>query len=173
MNELNNVEPKIKKGFIKNNSSKFLQVFAIIIAIVLVLVVFVSDFDFLSNNKNSIKQSATFEEYVLNLESKISQTISNIEGVGKATVTITFESNIEKTFAYESVTQTSTGVITEELILYKGEPIVLKEITPKVKGVVVVAKGATNAMVRLNIIRTIQILLDVTYDKIEVFTYKV
>ena len=48
----------------------------------------------------------------------------------------------------------------------------LKEIMPEIKGVVVVAKGASNAVVRLNIVRTVQILLGVTYDKIEVFTFK-
>lgn len=173
MNEEKHLEPKAKKGLIKNNSSKLLQVLAIVISIVLVLVVFVADFDFLKDDSGTTTKVSNFEEYVLNLENKISKTISNIEGVGKATVTITFESNIEKTFAYESITETSTGATKEELILYKGEPIVLKEITPKVKGVVVVAKGATNAVVRLNIIRTIQILLGVTYDKIEVFTYKI
>jgi len=173
MNEVNELEPKIKKGIKKNPSAKLLQVLAIVIAIVLVLVVFVSDFDFLNNDNNVSTKINNFEEYILNLENKISQTISNIEGVGKATVTITFESNIEKTFAYETITEASTGTTTEELILYKGEPVVLNEIAPKVKGVVVVAKGAANAVVRINIIRTIQILLDVTYDKIEVFTYKI
>lgn len=57
-------------------------------------------------------------------------------------------------------------------MLYKGEPIVLKEEMPEILGVVVVAKGATNAAVRLNIVRTVQVLLGVTYDKIEVFAYK-
>ena len=37
---------------------------------------------------------------------------------------------------------------------------------------IMVAKGATNAAVRLNIVRTVQVLLGVTYDKIEVFAYK-
>jgi len=157
----------------KNLTSKLLQCLAIAIALLIVVAVFFSDIDFLSIGKSDSTQNInTFEEYVFNLENKIENTISNIDGVGKVSVSITFDSGIEKTYAYETIKETSNGVISEELILYKGEPIVINEIMPSIKGVVVVAKGASNAVVRLNIIRTIQILLGVTYDKIEVFTFK-
>ena len=40
----------------------------------------------------------------------INETIANLEGVGKVSVSITFESSIEKKYAYESVTETSNGI---------------------------------------------------------------
>ena len=167
----NNIKPISKKSLL-SPSGKFLQLTGILIAIVVVFVIFFSDFNIFETNTKSSETINSFEEYVLNLEAKVANTIKDIEGVGNAPVAITFESNVEKIFAYETITETSNGLTSQELILYKGEPIVIKENMPLIKGVVVVAKGATNAVVRLNIIRTVQILLGVTYDKIEVFAYK-
>lgn len=166
------LKPSYGKSVFKKNSVKFLEILAVVVICAVVLVVFLSDFDLFSKQETTAAEVETFGEYINNLETKLANTISNIEGVGKATVAITFESGIEKTYAYETISETSNGLTTEELILYKGEPVVLKEIMPVIKGVVVVAKGASNAVVRLNIIRTVQILLGVTYDKIEVFTFK-
>ena len=178
MNEIRNdafnetTENKKLFKFKRNFSSKFLQLFAIIIAIIIVFLIFFSEFDFFDKPTTNSKTINSFQDYVYGIEKKVEETIANLEGVGKVSVSITFESSIEKKYAYESVTETSNGITTEELLLYKGEPIVINEIMPEIKGVVVVAKGASNAVVRLNIIRSIQILLGVTYDKIEVFNYK-
>ena len=157
----------------KRKSAKFYEIIVAIVICVVVILFFFSDLNFFSNDSDdTYSGSQTFQEYVLSLESKLEKTITNIEGVGKVSVAITFESGIEKNYAYEVIKETSNGYTTEELLLYKGEPIVLKEIMPEIKGVVVVAKGASNAVVRLNIVRTVQILLGVSYDKIEVFNYK-
>ena len=160
------------KTVFKKSTVKFLEILIAVVICAVVLVVFLSDFNLFDKQETATTTLETFGDYVNNLEAKLANTISNIEGVGKATVAITFESGIEKSYAYETITETSNGLTTEELILYKGEPVVLKEIMPEIKGVVVVAKGASNAVVRLNIVRTVQILLGVTYDKIEVFTFK-
>lgn len=165
---------KKKKTFGKLTSSKFLEIFIIVVVCVVALLIFANQFDFLGNEAKGTAQQQTvdFDTYVFNLENKLAQTISDIEGVGKATVAITFVDSGKKVYAYENVIETSGGLLEQELVLYKGEPIVLKEEMPEILGVVVVAKGATNAAVRLNIVRTVQVLLGVTYDKIEVFAYK-
>ena len=41
-----------------------------------------------------------------------------------------------------------------------------------VKGVVIVAGGADNAVVKLNILRAVTVLLDVDYNRIEIIKYK-
>lgn len=163
-----------KKRVGKRFSSKFLEVFIVVVVCVIALLIFTEQFDFFGGDTENVDNGTAvdFETYVSNLENKLVQTISNIDGVGKTTVAITFADSVKKIYAYETVAETSGGTEERELVLYKGEPIVLKEEMPEILGVVVVAKGATNAAVRLNIVRTVQVLLGVSYDKIEVFAYK-
>ena len=51
-------------------------------------------------------------------------------------------------------------------------PVVLKEIYPEVKGVVVVAEGAGNAEVREKITRAVSVLMDIPVHRVQVFERK-
>jgi len=50
-----------------------------------------------------------------------------------------------------------------------NEPIVLKEIEPVVRGVIVVAEGAADVTVKLDLQRAVRAVLDIPLSKIEVF----
>ena len=50
-----------------------------------------------------------------------------------------------------------------------NEPIVLKEIEPVVRGVIVVAEGAADIEVRLDLQRAVRAVLDIPLSRIEVF----
>ena len=50
-----------------------------------------------------------------------------------------------------------------------GKPVLIAEKFPEIQGVVIVAEGAGNAAVKLEIIRAVQALLEVPNEKIEVF----
>ncbi len=165
-----NKEKTLNKNVKVKKPAKLLEIGIAIVLCAVVLVIFLSNFDLSDWGGKKKGQGSGFEQYVIALEDKIASIISDIEGVGKASVAITFETGVEKIYAYET-TNTSTGSITE-IVLYQGEPIVLKELAPIIKGVVVVAKGASNAVVRLNIVRTVQTLLGIPYNQIEVFTHK-
>jgi len=128
----------------------------------------------------------------ISIESKLEKVLSQIAGVGKVSVMITYVSGSEKVPAYDiRKSENSTDekddrggsrVITqrdsEEKVAYEEiqsgtkKPIILKEKEPEVKGVVVVADGAAEPVVKENLIRAIQTLMDVPIHKVQVFDGK-
>jgi len=102
---------------------------------------------------------------------------------------ITLNGEIERVVAYSndeknsssSNTTTSgatnssnTSTISKEPILItvngRTEPLVLYEIMPSIKGIVIVATGADNVRVKLDILKAVQALLNVESSQVEIFT---
>ncbi len=114
--------------------------------------------------------------------------LSKIKGAGKVEVMITYVSGNE---AIPAVDVNSSESNTQEKdkeggtrnikesnrqnsIVYEEnqgvkKPFVVKELMPKVKGVVIVADGAGDAEVKMDLTRAAQALLDVAAYKIQVF----
>ncbi|NMB96558.1 MAG: stage III sporulation protein AG [Clostridiaceae bacterium] len=122
------------------------------------------------------------------LEEKMEEILSQIKGVGKVSVMITYEAGYEKVPAYDqnenrSATQeednnggkrTITQSNSDSKIAYEEQsgtkkPIILKELEPRVKGVVVVAEGAGEPVVKENLIKAVQALVDIAPHKVQVF----
>ncbi|MEG1706270.1 MAG: hypothetical protein RR291_02110 [Clostridia bacterium] len=164
-----------KKGniFDKLKNVKNKEIIIAVVLCVIVLIIFAYSFikpTSASNNKTNL----SFSEWNNNLEVKLSDTISCIKGVGTASVAISYKTGVEQIFAYESYKQTTGNVTTEknEIVTSQGIPVVIKEIAPQISGVVIVAKGAGNAVVKMQIIEAITTLLNVDSDCVQVFTYK-
>lgn len=120
---------------------------------------------------------------------RVERILSQIEGAGKVSVMVTYYSSKELVPAQDlkktgSTTQErdsgggtrsirqddyQSNIVFEDGDEGKKRPVVLKELMPEVKGVVVVAEGAGNAIVRENLIRAVQVLMDVPIHKIQVF----
>ena len=56
----------------------------------------------------------------------------------------------------------------EEVASVSGEALIIKENQPKVRGVIVIAEGASSIAVRNSILSAVMTLLDVTADKVEI-----
>lgn len=120
------------------------------------------------------------KEYVTDLEQKLTSLIGSIKGAGQTKVMVTIESGPEIKVANtveEKTTTTSSGttvtVVTNPIIIEQnGEqiPLILMEVVPKVKGVIVVSEGASNAKVKLDIYTAIKALLDIPSGNIEIFS---
>ncbi|NSW91350.1 MAG: stage III sporulation protein AG [Firmicutes bacterium] len=126
------------------------------------------------------------------MEEKLESILSQIAGAGKVSVMITYVSGSEKVPAYdtrrsendthEEDNSGGSRIITqrdiEEKIAYEEvqsgtkKPIILKEKSPEVKGVVVVADGANEPVVKENLVRAVQTLMDVPPHKVQVFMRK-
>lgn len=125
-------------------------------------------------------------------ERKLEELLSGMSGAGKVQVMITYYNGIEKITAYDIKKSSSE---TEEIDSEGGKrtiieseyesttlyedvssgislPVVLKEIYPEVKGVVVVAEGAGNAEVREKITRAVSVLMDIPVHRVQVFERK-
>ena len=53
-----------------------------------------------------------------------------------------------------------------------SKPVILMELAPEIEGVIVVAGGADDVNVKLNIYKLLQAILSISSDKIQVFAGK-
>ncbi|MCX7710357.1 MAG: stage III sporulation protein AG [Clostridia bacterium] len=123
------------------------------------------------------------------LEKQVADILSQINGAGKVDVMITYISGKEVVPAFDEkksengTEERDTGGGTrnirqndqENKIAYEEQqggvkkPIILKEKMPEVKGVVVVAGGASDAEVKEKLSKAVQVLLDVPIHRVQVF----
>lgn len=132
------------------------------------------------------------ETYTAYLEDRLNRTLSQIEGAGEVKVMITLKSSAEKVLDkdtesdQETVTEEdsqggtrqSSKTSKKENTVYRtdsesnsqgsGSPYVSKELSPKIEGVVVIADGGENAVVKENISSAVQALFDIEPHKIRI-----
>jgi stage III sporulation protein AG len=132
-----------------------------------------------------------FRDYEQAYESRMRDILQNIVGVGEVEVMVTIDSTeemyVEKNtkdtqqVTGEKDTNGATRNITEvtrsgEVVLYQvsggQQPLVLKYIKPKIRGVVVVARGAENVTVKRMITEAVERGLDVPPHRISVLPRK-
>lgn len=111
------------------------------------------------------------------MQSDFTEILQNIDGAGKVKVLITYSSSVEKIPA-KSVKDSSDQRLNadgdsenssskDEQIEGGGE-VILKEVLPKVEGIVVVAQGAKDEKVKGNLIATAKVLTNLPDYKIQV-----
>ncbi len=129
----------------------------------------------------SIYDSGDYQE---ELEKRLEEILSKMDGVGKVKVMITLEASskevVEKDWSTSQSTnqndmeiQTGTSVSKEETTVYADTnagniPYVIQEIYPEVEGVLVVAEGGDNSYVNLAITDAIQALFGIDVHKIKI-----
>lgn len=166
----------------KIKSIKHIELIIVAIFVLVLGCIFFSS----SNTSNEVNLNIGdgLEEYGNNLEQKLTNVISKINGVGEVSVMITFDGRITYEYATESEEITTSSTITsgtntkttknEKVIIVnqngKNTPLIVREIYPDVAGVLVVASGAESVAIRLNIISAVQTLLGVEDWKIQVLS---
>lgn len=126
------------------------------------------------------------EEYTAYLEGKLKTMLESVGGLGEVEVMITLESSeeriVEKDMTAErsqteeqdseggtrTVSSSNTGYQTVYQDGSQGAPFVVKTITPKVEGVLVVAEGAEKGNMSSEITQTAQALFGVEAHKVKV-----
>ncbi len=144
--------------------------YLIVIILVGVLFMIIPSSD---DNKKEITKNETFS---INYEDDLEEILSQISGVGDAKVMLTYSSSFEKSIAYEknineNEKKDGDSVINEtssqnNVVLSNGEPFVIKEIYPKIQGVIVVSKGADDILVKQNIIDAVTTALNIAPHKV-------
>lgn len=137
--------------------------------------------------QNVIQTQGYVDQYDVMLENKIKNILSEINGVGKVSIAITYSSSKEIVPA-EDVKQNQTNINEKDkeggvrstlendtdskiILGQKSDavPVVLKEIPPQVRGVVVVAEGAKNEGTKVDIAKAVSTALGISLSKIQVF----
>ena len=192
-------DSKEKFKFLKNWSffKKLKQVkhigliITIIFLIILTLILF-GDFKFsftnFGGNENSegLSVSSTNQIYISNIEyakmmeDKLKNLIGKIDGITDVEIMVSVSggqviiaSNDEtKTTNNTKGEETTTVSASPVMIQQNGDnnPLVIGEISPEIKGVVVVSKCAKDVKIKLSIINVIQTLLDVDESKIVILS---
>lgn len=136
-----------------------------------------------------VQQDQSDMAYARQLEKRLEEVLQKVEGVGNVSVMITLSSSSEKVVekdreissdsARDSNSNAAVSVrssSSETSVYYESSgdevPYVKKEITPEIKGVLVIAQGGNNAVVIENITEAVQALFGVDTHKIKVMKSK-
>ena len=139
-------------------------------------------------NTNANNTIETSSESTNELELKLEEILSKIQGVGEVNVFINYSESSEIVAMYDENSSTSTTeetdteggtrkieqTDTEKSVIYeendgKKTPITTKIIKPKIEGAIITAKGAGDASVKTNIIQAVEALTGLATHKIQVF----
>lgn len=173
-------------SFKKLDTKKKIQYVAILLLAVIILTIYFSSFK--SGAADTITpetSKASFEFY--DLESRLEEILSRIEGAGRVEVMIAYESTPEKVPALSVDKQTSSSTDVGEngtnttntentksgVVTVNGnngnDAFVLRENTPEIKGVIVIAEGADNIAVKLDLLNAVKTVLNVSLDRVDVY----
>lgn len=131
------------------------------------------------------EEEISYEES--SLETKLKNILSNISGVGNVDVLITYNETEELIPIYNETDKKSTTnetdsnggtrvieeIDTSKEVIYQNEEIIVqKKISPKIEGAIITASGASNALVKTNIIQAVEAATGLATHKIQVFEKK-
>jgi stage III sporulation protein AG len=139
----------------------------------------------------TVKEKSSFHEYETTYQTGLKEILQKIVGVGDVEVLVSIESTEEITVDknYKDTQQMTTerddkgatrniSEVTRsgEVVIYQvsggQQPLVLKVIKPKIRGVIIVAKGAENVTVKGMILEAVQRGLDVASHRISILPRK-
>ena len=145
-----------------------------VVAAAILLIYFSTLYDKTAAEDKTTPQTENAQE----LEKRMEDALKRVEGAGEVSVVINYESTSElvpatKTDLSEQQSSSdgksqNSESKSEDIAQVSGNAVILKEKQPKVRGVMVVAKGAKDIRVKNDILFAVMTLLDVTADKVEI-----
>ena len=157
-----------KEDLLKIFKNKNNRLICLILIIGVVLMAVAS----VDKNKKADVQPTAAVTSVEDEEKRLANILSQIDGAG---VMITYYSSSEKNIAYETKVSSREKEESEDkkAVMTDGEPMVVKEVYPKVRGVIVTADGGGNSAVRSAISEAVTASLDVPAHRICIFKKEV
>ncbi|AOT68158.1 hypothetical protein [Geosporobacter ferrireducens] len=146
---------------------------------------------------NAVKQEQggenfPVESYRDSLETQLKNILSQIKGVGQVEVMVTYESSVEvvpasNTTRSQQQTQekdaqggtrtTTQEELTQNIVTNSSTGnsglLVIKEIKPQIRGVVVVAEGAGDVMVKTELVDAVKTIFQIPAHKVMVYEKKI
>lgn len=181
-----NLKEKVKNLYKKLKTIKNIEIIIALVIISIAVLIY-----FTIEGKREEETSSISTEKVTNetsltdgLEDRLANILTEIEGAGKVSVMITYETTSEVVTADKVDTHTTTsgvgdGTVTNTTsnstpIIVTGvdgsEVIILQEKMPQIKGVIIVAEGADNVAVKMRLMSATSTVLGVNANSIQIFT---
>lgn len=136
-----------------------------------------------SQGDNMDGQSMDGEEVVSDMERRLSELLSQVEGAGQVKVMIYADTSSEQVPAYNNEQDTRNDETTDgkssqisenrELALSGDDtPVILKVMVPQIKGVVVVAEGANDMLIKEQLNNAVCTLLGIPEHRVQILKHK-
>ncbi|MGI6175625.1 MAG: hypothetical protein ACOYJC_05595 [Christensenellales bacterium] len=179
----------LKENIIKRSeklikSKKGLEIIIAIVIIAVIIGIYISTLT-PNENQSAPQEKAAAQDTEATLEQKLVNVLSTIEGAGKVEVMVTFESSAQIIPAMDTQEETVESKNAEGEHLSQSEyknskpatvqqssgsdPLVLQEIMPEVRGAIIIAQGADDIRVKMDLLSAAQTVLKVNADKINVY----
>ena len=192
---MENLINKLKEYLKKSNNNEFIRNILIIFIIGIIVFLFADLMKDSINKTVYIKENETEEtsqnmlsDYSTYLERKLEDILSQLKGVGEVKVMITLEETTEIVPAFNTTKNNETTketdsqggtreIVREDMTIQlvtgdEGSPIVLKEIKPTIKGVIVIAEGAEDLHVKEMLYEAVKTVLGIPGNRVEVYSRK-
>ncbi len=156
---------KISLFFRKNR----MWILLVLLSLVLLLFVFRGE----KADGTDSSEVTDFYAYTQVLRQDLESTLSQMSGVGKCTVLITFSDGGETVYAYDqnsSSTSDGKSSVDREYVLVssRSEGLVLKVHSPSVSGVAVICEGGDSTRVKSDVTEVLSCTLGISADRISV-----
>ncbi|MBR3299709.1 MAG: hypothetical protein IKI64_11020 [Clostridia bacterium] len=161
-------------------SSKRLRMLAVIAALSAAVLMFLSSLmpsscaERGSIETGRTETAKTAADPASSIEKRLEDILSRMDGVGRAKVMLTLDRTGEQVLALDEKSSGSGSGANETrpATVQSGgreEPIVLTEVLPRIRGVIVIAEGAASISVRQNILAAVSTVLGIEEKAVEVF----
>lgn len=189
---------KLKEKIEKNGENKKIENLIVFVIILIVTIIIINTI-WNSNDNKEKKESEDVSGYKRlatednnsdtnesdDLEKKLEQILSKMEGVGKVSVMITYSqgseivpmqnetsksSKINETDSDGGTRTTEQVDSSKEVIYSNGNKVETQTVkNPIAQGAIVIAEGASNAMVKTNIVSAVEAITGLATYKVQVF----
>lgn len=141
--------PKKNKLFERLKNVKHIEIYIAVIFGIILILIYMSSLNTTkskSNINSEYDKDVSITQYIDKMESDLEDILGNISGVNKVKVMISIE--------------TDDLTVTDNVVSSKS--------FPRIKGVIIVADGVSNTATKLNVLKAVQAVIDITSGSIEI-----
>ncbi|HJD05811.1 MAG TPA: hypothetical protein IAB72_02880 [Candidatus Onthoplasma faecipullorum] len=127
---------------------KHIEVYIAIIFIVVLLLIYLGNFNKSSGTSTNNSSEMTVTAYIDDLENRLQEILSNIGGVSDVKVLITLD--------MDTATVNDSNIVLDKF--------------PAIKGVLITAKGVGDTATKLKVLHAVEAVIDITNGNIEILS---
>lgn len=159
---------------LKNDRKKLIILTVALLGIILIVISSVGEENTSDEETTQPQSDFSESEYTDALEKRLEETVSSLYGAGRSRVMVTLECDYETVYARDgsySKDEASSDEKSEYIIIdskQQEDGLVLKTVTPRVRGVAVLCEGGNDPYVCEQVSQMLSALLDLGSNRISV-----